>query len=395
MAKKNECYLCGGKLTNGYCPACGLDNTRIHRKHYHLNESYSVESMNGDTGKASVKCKEKAKQADKKNDSQILYPAQSSQNAGRGTEQSVRNSQNIGNQKAQTVKPFKGAASQPHQPTQMLRNGASSTPALGKVKIAVAVIGLVAVVGGFAVQYVEEHQADTGPIYQSLSSTDYVEEYGDPYDLVKRELSDTGERYETELEPGEYLVGVHLPEGVYTATLLEGSGSLNVDDFENAIYLWQSFGTDEEYDEVGQMEDIRLYTGALVTVDNNVLLQMSTENGQTDQMEIQANPLTDSRTLEKDETITVGEEISPGVYDISAESGWAMLRCKVPDAEYEDGFYEKIYWLGDQKWDRIYRNVYLTEEMEITADENMLLLTPSENIGSGDYEEYYKDYKYY
>lgn len=62
MANKNECYLCGGKLRGGYCPACGLDNTKIHRKHYHLNESYTVESMNGDAGQASEKCGYKAEQ---------------------------------------------------------------------------------------------------------------------------------------------------------------------------------------------------------------------------------------------------------------------------------------------------------------------------------------------
>lgn len=37
--KKRRCYLCGGKLVNGRCTLCGLDNTKIERKNYRLNES--------------------------------------------------------------------------------------------------------------------------------------------------------------------------------------------------------------------------------------------------------------------------------------------------------------------------------------------------------------------
>src|SRR5699024_10427467 len=36
---KQRCYLCGGKLDNGRCTVCGLDNTRKQKKNYRLNES--------------------------------------------------------------------------------------------------------------------------------------------------------------------------------------------------------------------------------------------------------------------------------------------------------------------------------------------------------------------
>lgn len=39
MFKKKECYLCGGKLINGRCSSCGLDNTKLEKKNYRLNES--------------------------------------------------------------------------------------------------------------------------------------------------------------------------------------------------------------------------------------------------------------------------------------------------------------------------------------------------------------------
>ncbi|MCI9442590.1 MAG: hypothetical protein HFH15_15475 [Ruminococcus sp.] len=413
MAKKNVCYLCGGKLTDGYCPACGLDNTKIHRKHYHLNESDSVERMNGDDRKAPKKCKEKTEQVYKTADWNTPRPVESPRNTGGQTVQSsqnagsppARNSQNNGNQKARPVQPpmqpMMSAAGQPFQPRQTLRNGqrypALSVPVSGKVTITAAVIVLAVILVGLAAEFVPRNSFDIDNSYRShpVDIYDFESEDSDPYEYVERELSETGEYYETELEKGEYLIGVHLPEGVYTAKLLEGSGSFSLNDYENGIFLWQAFGTEEEYDEVETMEDIRLYTGARIDVNDGVVLQMVTENGQTGLMENMENPLTETVDLEKDESMKVGEELSAGVYDILDAAGWAVLRCKVPHEGYEEGYYEKSYWLSGDKWDDIYRNIYLTEGMEITAEEGGLLLTPSETVGSGDYEEYYKNYMYY
>jgi hypothetical protein len=39
MFKKKECYLCEGKLIDGRCSSCGLDNTKLEKKNYRLNES--------------------------------------------------------------------------------------------------------------------------------------------------------------------------------------------------------------------------------------------------------------------------------------------------------------------------------------------------------------------
>ena len=401
--------MCGGKLTDGYCPACGLDNTKIHRKHYHLNESYSVEKINGDERKASKKCEEKKEQVSKTAGWNTPRPVESPQNTGKQPAQSPQNTgkqptQSPQNARKQPAQNFQNKGTQnakpPLQPRQALRNGqrypAPSVPVSGKVVTAVSVIGVAAIVAGFIAEYVPHNPTYTNDIYQSetFSQYDYENEDIDPYELVERELSETGEYYETELEKGEYLIGVHLPEGVYTAKLSEGSGSFNLDDFENGIYLWQAFGTEEEYDEVEMLEDIRLYTGARITVDDGVVLQMVTKNAQTEQMETMANPLTETVSLKKDETLTVGEDFLAGVYDISDAAGWAVLRCKVPDEDYEDGFYEKSYWLSEDERDNIYRNIYLAEGMEITAEESGLLLTPSETIGSGDYGEYYKYYDY-
>lgn len=408
MAKKNRCYLCGGKLTDGYCPDCGLDNTRIRRKHYHLNESDSVESMNGDPRKASQKCKEKSAQMENR-DAQLLRPVQHSQaasvppaqgsgNAGTPPVPSAQAGQGSFRKTAQAPQ---GGAKKPPLPRQTLRSGqrypSPSLPASGKVKIAASVIGLVVVVSGFLAEYAQRSPAGIGDVSFDEPAVEWEDQdvYSDPYGYVERELSETGEHYEIEIGTGEYLVGVHLPEGAYTAELKEGVGIFSVDDYENGIYLWQAFGADEEYDEVEILEDIRLYTGARVRVDNGVVLHMAAENAQTGQMEAVENPLSDAVSLKAGETMTAGEDFSAGVYDVgisdrSDASVWAVLNCRIPDEDYEEGYYERSYWLSGEELEQDYRNLYLSEGIEITAEENGLLLTPSETVGSGDYGEYYQ-----
>ena len=43
MLGGKRCYLCGGKLVNGRCVECGLDNEKNTKKAYHLNESVKMQ----------------------------------------------------------------------------------------------------------------------------------------------------------------------------------------------------------------------------------------------------------------------------------------------------------------------------------------------------------------
>lgn len=402
MAKNNRCCLCGGRLLDGRCQDCGLDNMRNYRKHIHLNESDSAESIHGDTRQASVECDVGA-QLPENAGGQVLRPVERIPGSGNGAARQMQNApagtmgnfQNAGRNQAGH---YQNTPEPVSIPRWTLRNGwrypAPSAPTAGGVKIALAVIALIVVLAVFISDYVQEHNRDSGVAYEDGFESEPVSGEDGPYEFVKRELSETGEDFETELGQGEYLVGVHLPEGAYTVKLQDGNGKFSIDDFENGIYLWQAFGTDTEYDETEYMQDVRLYQGARVSVTDGVVLRMRTKNGQTKKLEATDNPLTKEVSLKKDETVVVGEGCPAGVYDLSAkkEDTWALLRCMVPDGSYEDGYYEKSYWISGEEWDDLYRNIYLKEGMEITAEESPLVLTPSETVGTGDYEEYYKNY---
>ena len=56
MFGKQRCYLCGGKLENGRCTACGLDNAKNVQKKYRLNESSRTQEDIRPAGEGNVRC---------------------------------------------------------------------------------------------------------------------------------------------------------------------------------------------------------------------------------------------------------------------------------------------------------------------------------------------------
>ena len=97
MSKKNRCYLCGGKLTGGYCRDCGLDNTRLQRVHYHLNESGAARRMEENAGKDSAEEKrEKKKEISSKGetDKSSLMKTEK-KNTSKGEENTIISGQSV------------------------------------------------------------------------------------------------------------------------------------------------------------------------------------------------------------------------------------------------------------------------------------------------------------
>ena len=213
----------------------------------------------------------------------------------------------------------------------------------------------------------------------------------DPYAYVTREIPADGVSYSQQFAQGDYVVGVHIPEGTY---VMEGQGdnyiSLSVDDAENGIYLYESVD-----DEVTSVDDIRLYTGAVVSISGDGYLTLSADNAQAEQTTGGLpNPLTESVRISGGQTLTVGEDFPAGVYDLSAVSGYGAPEITICDQEGNE--LQTLYpWLTDSsETESIYRNVVLPQGAVFsnTDEELELELVPSETIVSEDYLGYYDRY---
>lgn len=407
--KKRRCYLCGGKLVNGRCTLCGLDNTKIERKNYRLNESsfdrkgieakHLCESHNGKPSGSHTN--QSGGQNRQRQNGQNQQRQVSWQNGQNQQGQTFR--QNGQNQQGQTSR----------------QRGQNWTQTGGKKKTAgkqkkgwistvIVLLMILISVGGPAVSYIKTvietvinqfDDADSDNWWDGSDVDTSVDE-NDPYEFVTRELSDSGEVYDTELGYGEYVVGTDIPEGTYEVTLQSGYGSFQTDDPDNSIYLYGYFSENasDEDEDITEMEDVRLYEGAHVMIGEDVVLAFHTENGQTGQMQSEDNPLSVTYTLQPEKKYTVGKEIPAGVYDVSGTKDWAVMEYEIYLGELYDEEYDSLNYqsysimveAGSEN--AIYKNAVLTEGTEITVTGKMIL-TPSKKIGSQDYEAFYDIYR--
>lgn len=319
--KKRRCYLCGGKLVNGRCTLCGLDNTKIERKNYRLNES----SFDRKGIEAKHLC-----------ESHNGKPSGSHTNQSGGQNRQRQNGQNQQrqvswqngqNQQGQTFR----QNGQNQQGQSSWQRGQNWTQTGGKKKKSgkqkkgwistiIVLLMILISVGGPAVSYIKTvietvinqfDDADSDNWWDGSDVDTSVDET-DPYEFVTRELSDHGEVYDTELGYGEYVVGTDLPEGTYDVTLQSGYGSFQTQDPENSIYLYGYFSEDasEENGDITEKEDVRLYDGTHVMIGEDVILAFHTENGQTGQMQSEDNPLSVTYTLPAGKEVYCGKRDS-------------------------------------------------------------------------------------
>ena len=411
--KKRRCYLCGGKLVNGRCTLCGLDNTKIERKNYRLNESsfdrkgieakHLCESHNGKpSGSHTNQSGGQNRQRQTSWQNGQNQKEQTSWQNGQNQKEQV-SWQNGQNQQGQTS--WQRGQNWTQTGRKKKKSGKQKK---GWISTIIVLLMILISIGGPAISFVtteiknkiDQINNSGDDNWWSGSEIDTSVDENDPYEFVTRELSDSGEVYDTELGYGEYVVGTDIPEGTYDVTLQSGYGSFQTQDPENSIYLYGYFSEDasEENGDITEKEDVRLYDGAHVMIGEDVILAFHTENGQTGQIQSEDNPLSVTYTLQPEKKYTVGKEIPAGVYDVSGTKDWAVMEYEIYLGELYDEEYDSLNYqnysimVESGNENAIYKNAVLTEGTEITVTGKMIL-TPSKKIGSQDYEAFYDIYR--
>lgn len=368
-----RCSLCGSRLNNGKCEFCGLDNRMYDRNYlkdpYHLAEI----AREADTPKAPPGQTQRPPGTSGRSGStaqKTVFTANPPARHGAGSS-SRRQKQDVSSwQKRQN-------------------SGASRSRAV----IVIVILVILICIAGPVLFQIGKSVIETGTVpdtdsWQSAvdslfsdddSSLDF-NDY-DAYDYVTREIPEDGTDYEVTLSDGFYQVGIHIPEGIYHIERAGGSADLHIADTENIIYdsLW--FGDETEYNEITEADDIRLYSGAEISITGGGALLFTTGNAQPLTQETSANPLTGSFILEEG-TSTAGEDIPEGIYDIilaeDDEYAWFGLSLSYPNGYSE---YLSASNSSGKPEERI-RNVIIPAGTELTLDAG-----PAEFVPSGGYFE--------
>lgn len=347
-----RCSLCGGKLNrNGICTECGLDNNKSD-KNYRINQSECDHEplTHVHHGK-----NEKPEKQPKPN-----TPRQSWQGS------TTTYSGNTGSTGS----------------TGRKKSGKNKKPGRIISKI-IAVIVIFNVFFGIFQPMVSDILDDAISGYQE-NTQDYTR--SDPYEYVTKELPEDGESVSFELTSGDYVVGVHIPEGNYQADVSYDYDTVQVDDGDSGLYLYEYAGrTDGDY-----LDDLRLYNGAIVHISSQTTITLYSDNAQTDNVFYEDNPLAGQKPVTIKEDAIVGPDLPAGVYDLTLVSGEGSVDVDIY-TEYGESMETKNLYLGENCTDgKEYKNLVLPKNAQITLDDNMeLRLTPSEKVSTTDYYQYY------
>lgn len=358
-----RCSLCGGKLVNNKCTLCGLDNSKSDAN-YKVNVSQCdkepLTHVHDEPEKYSVRTGENEKRKQKNHEKKPNTP--------------------VTDVKIPTMKSVLGT------------EGKKKKSKKGWI-VAIIMIALMGAEGikDMAYDFTDNFEEWTDQDeYEPETPVDYDESQ---YEYVTRELAETGEVFEEDIQPGKYIVGVHIPEGTYKVSKIgeENYPYMILDDPENAIYISASFNED-----VQEVEDLRCYTGAVIEVNDGEALHFYSENAQTEAMESLKNPLTEAADV-KDGYIA-GVDFPVGTYDIVEPQGsntgtqfsYVVPGTIVEDAEDED--YLSVtdsIWIEANEQEYVYKNLYFPEGTKMIIQEDKVIHLKSSDVIPQSYEGYY------
>ncbi len=385
-----RCVICDGRIVDGRCQDCGMDYSRMAEHTYRLNE---------DCGRYSPEAREQKKEYERTlSGKEEKAAGTNGRKAGRQTGRSENRptggaSGDFGKRRAERTSG--GTENRPagrpsgSKEERKAKGGAAGRRPVSVIKwfvILWVVLGfLSAVVTEFpdwfsglgkkaeqAVDWLDENtgieveigndpEEDTG--FETSENEARTTE--DLYDYVKNEMPADGETWSASLTAGYYMVGETIPQGTYQVTVSEGKGGLYVEDEDNAIwyYSWLEPGN--------EVEDLRLYPGARVTVEGGCELEFQAENAQTEALTpYEADVSLEDVEVLAGEEYSVGTDIAPGRYDVryapDEDSGIVELRV-----EREDGDTRMIFLSGygpEEGYRDVFYNLTLAEGETVTLE---------------------------
>ena len=369
-----RCSLCGGKLNSrGICTECGLDNSKSD-KNYRINRS-DCDGM----PLTHVHEEKEKHRPDRKADHREINHKETNHKKRDYGKQGYRMNESD----------MTGKKRRKHVQTPDITNRRRP------LKIVILAIIVIVVLGNLY----EEHKYDieyaVGDAVQGVfqdtgdqKTNDTDETDYDHYQYVTREIPKEGESADYELASGNYVAGVEIPEGIYTVTPQDDYDTVQIDDPENSIYLYEY--TEGKKDKI---KDIRLYKGAHLTLNCRTTVKLHTDNAQDiEEMETagQSNPLTESVDIKGQKTLTAGRNLEPGIYDLSRVSGAGNVDVII----YSDEQEEINSWSQCLSEDGIdgetFHYLVIPENATMEVSEDLKIrLTPSEQIASTDYYGFY------
>ena len=365
-----KCSLCGGRVVNGRCEECGMPIPPEHT--YTLRgESAHYHRVNGED---------------------VLHRVRPSGSRpkveGYDDEERTAHVHESGTDRHNAPRPAVRTARVEHHIEAPSRRSRSAN-----VAWLIIVVALFLILPMLQVLLQREIGSSVSEPVPEFSEEQAIEADSNAYDDLRGTVPAAGADWDGSLTAGLYTVGQDLPEGTYTIQCAEGNTSidLHIVSDEHGVEIYEDLSSND-YDAIdSERDDVSLPTGTVLFLSGNGTLYFHSSNAQVDALptETAPNPLVSDAAYtlsDSDESLylLVGEDIEPGVYDVTCTAGTGYFSFVLP-MENTRTMYCSAWLYGDPDYVDTLRHITLTEDTEVTLSnysdmDFTVTLTPSETV---------------
>ena len=177
--------------------------------------------------------------------------------------------------------------------------------------------------------------------------------------------------YETELEAGDYYVGSHIPEGVYNVEVVSGLGNMMT---KSGIVTSLGSGTGVEY--ASTYENAALKNVDVLKLTQSLKVKISTQEATFSTMTGYENTAKEEKEFGPGDYL-IGQDITPGYYDISVVSG-TIVNVSLTDGAFT-GMFSSDPAMAESAGSS-YKNVAFREGATLKVSTGSIKITPMANV---------------
>lgn len=365
-----KCSLCGGRVVNGRCEECGMPIPPEHT--YTLRgESAHYHRVNGEDVLHRVRPTGSRPKVD-----------------GYDEEERTAHVHESGTDRHNAPRPAVRTARVEHHIEAPSRRRRSAN-----VAWLIIVVALFLILPMLQVLLQREIFSSVSEPVPEFCEEQAIEADSNAYDDLRGTVPAAGADWDGDLTAGLYTVGQDLPEGTYTIQCAEGNTSidLHIVSDEHGVEIYEDLSSND-YDAIdSERDDVSLPTGTVLFLSGNGTLYFHSSNAQVDALptETAPNPLVSDAAYtlsDSDDSLylLVGEDIEPGVYDVTCTAGTGYFSFVLP-MENTRTMYCSAWLYGDPDYVDTLRHITLTEDTEVTLSnysdmDFTVTLTPSETV---------------
>ena len=365
-----KCSLCGGRVVNGRCEECGMPIPPEHT--YTLRgESAHYHRVNGEDVLHRVRPTGSRPKVD-----------------GYDEEERTAHVHESGSDRHEAPRPAVRTARVEHHIEAPSRRSRSAN-----VAWLIIVVALFLILPMLQVLLQREIGSSISEPVPEFSEEQAIEADSNAYDDLRGTVPAAGADWDGDLTAGLYTVGQDLPEGTYTIQCAESNTSidLHIVSDEYGVEIYEDLSSNG-YDAIdSERDDVSLPAGTVLFLSGNGTLYFHSSNAQVDALptETAPNPLVGDAAYtlsDSDESLylLVGEDIEPGVYDVTCTAGTGYFSFVLP-MENIRTMYCSAWLYGDPDYVDTLRHITLTEDTEVTLSnysdmDFTVTLTPSETV---------------